>query len=693
MKKILSITLVLIMLFSLTSVIAACVYPVEPPPNGGDDNPPTVKLQALGKPFVTVDDNGVASWGAVKNAVKYAYKINNGQEQETTALTVQLAENDTICVKAIGDGTTYGESVYSATVTYVKSVDPNPGPGPDDPDNPVLTKLSTPFVLLDASGVATWGAVKNAVKYVYKINNGEEQETTVCSVALSDGDSLIVKAVGDGVTYGEGAYCNPIVYSKPIEIDGWFVLESKTIEGFDVTSNYVCNTLKLNQGEAVWREVDISGASETIGTYEFSENSNTLRVVMGSTTYAFTVSGKGTTITFDGTVNRKSLHYVFNKNDEYSPSEDTGMVEFTQELFGDDITKNFYNYCPTIMMEGARTMHIWYCSNKVDYNVTDYVAYRKGTLHDDGKWTFTDKQFVLEPTAGTWDARHVCDPSVVKGVFNYNGEAYSYMMAYLGCTTSDNTKNEVGVAFAKKPEGPYVKAADINPICDFYDDFNLSRTGDNSSNIQNTAWGYGQPSLVSVDKAGKVLFFFTNGNKSGTGCTVRLLDMSNANNPAVLNEANLLPNGITNAGGGTDCINNADFAYDDELARLYCIKEDFPYTSSSDTNWITSANVIFYLQLDKNADDVFAPLFDPASTRVWTKVGVVSEGLTGYKRNHNCGIVTDEYGHLMSSAQLPIVYTMSDLASEHPGWTTPWGTGQWPALHTYRLHGVVFNMI
>lgn len=689
MKKTISIILILVLCFSFVSILTACNNtPVTPPPDdGGNDDPP--KLKALAKPFVSVDENGIASWNTVQNAVKYIYKINNGTEMTTKTTAVQLNENDTICVKAVGDGKTYGESVYSAVATYIKTtVDPDPKP--DDPDpTPVLKKLSTPFVLLDEQGVATWGEVSNAVKYVIKINNGEETDNTARRVQLADGDSLIVKAVGDGETYGESAYCSPVVYTKPIEVDGWYVLNEKTIEGIDVTNNYVCNTIKLERGEAVWREVDINGARENIGTYEFSANSNTLRIVIGSTTYVFNVGKKGAEITFDGTVNRKSIRCVFDKNNEYAPSADIGTVEFSQELFGDDITKNFYNYCPTVMMEGRRTMHIWYCSNQISGNVTDYVAYRKGTLHDDGKWTFTDKAFVLGPgEAGSWDGRHVCDPSVVKGVFRYNGETYNYMMAYLGCMTSDNTKNEVGIAFAKNPQGPYVKVDEVNPICNFYEDYGLSRT-ESSSDNQYRAWGYGQPSLVSVDKAGKVLFFFTNGNANGTGCTAMYLDMSDVNNIRQISKMNILSNGITNANSASDCINNADFAYDPELGRLYCIKEDFPYTGS-ETNWITSSNTIFYLQLDKNSDNVFAPLFDPSSTRTWVKVGALTESLTGYKRNHNCGIVTDEYGWLLSGAQLPVVYTMSDLASEHSGWG---GGGQWPALHTYRLHGIVFDLI
>ena len=71
-------------------------------------------------------------------------------------------------------------------------------------------------------------------------------------------------------------------------------------------------------------------------------------------------------------------------------------VSFTEELFGEDKNENFYNYCPSVIMEGE-TMHVWYCSNQVSGNVTDYVGYRRGTLNASGKWEFTEKQLVLGP--------------------------------------------------------------------------------------------------------------------------------------------------------------------------------------------------------------------------------------------------------------------------------------------------------
>lgn len=77
---------------------------------------------------------------------------------------------------------------------------------------------------------------------------------------------------------------------------------------------------------------------------------------------------------------------------------------------------------------------------------------------------------------------------MIKGEFTYQEEKYSYLMAYLGCVTSDNTKNEVGLAVAKAPEGPFIKI-ESNPICHY-------ELNDNKG----FQWGYGQPSMVSMDK-------------------------------------------------------------------------------------------------------------------------------------------------------------------------------------------------
>lgn len=69
--------------------------------------------------------------------------------------------------------------------------------------------------------------------------------------------------------------------------------------------------------------------------------------------------------------------------------------------------------------------------------------------------------------------------------------------------------------------------------------------------------------------------------------------------------------------------------------------------------------------------------------------GKLNEGMTGFKRNHNCGILTDPYGQLTDSTRLAVLYTMSMTPDDFPEWNKG---GQWPALHTYRIHGVMMDI-
>ncbi|MGM9608995.1 MAG: 5'-nucleotidase C-terminal domain-containing protein [Eubacteriales bacterium] len=73
-------------------------------------------------------------------------------------------------------------------------------------------KLATPQVTITASGIATWNAVEHAVGYVYLIGDEAEQETTARSVTLNAGESIRVKAKGDG-NYLDSDYSAAVTYS------------------------------------------------------------------------------------------------------------------------------------------------------------------------------------------------------------------------------------------------------------------------------------------------------------------------------------------------------------------------------------------------------------------------------------------------------------------------------------------------
>ncbi len=324
----------------------------------------------------------------------------------------------------------------------------------------------------------------------------------------------------------------------------------------------------------------------------------------------------------------------------------------------------FYNYCPSIMEESDGTRHIYYCTNKVAGNVTDYIGYRKGTLQSNGTYSYSNETIVLAPTADTWDARHTCDPSVIKGSFTYSSHNYSYLMAYLGCITNDNSMNEVGIAVSDAPAGPWVKVDSLNPFEHF--------TG--TSGYDGWEWGYGQPSLISIDKAGKILFTFTAGERSGTHIYVEKWDFSNLNSPVQLAARKQVGfTGLKNVNGTADnVLNNVDFAYDEATGRIYGIRDNHPNATLYPD--VALESQLIYVEEHASDKSIGGNLFKYANFQILKNIGYSDSGLA---RNHNCGLVRDEYGHLNNPSEIEVIITDGEENS---------GNDWWTALATYRLY-------
>lgn len=497
-------------------------------------------------------------------------------------------------------------------------------------------------------------------------NSNITSDSNICDIHMDDDNNDICDI------------CQTILLTYDYSADGTYVLNQMSISNIPVEDTYYSNYITLLDGNAKWYKTTITGKKIDEATYLKEENKITITI--GAVPYEFNYDEVNKTLSYDGTMNRKKVKIKLTKVDNFVEDNSKGTVSFDGELFGDDINQNFYNYCPSILIENNNTMHIWYCSNEKSGNVTDYVAYRKGTLYGDGKWTFSDKKLVLSPGSdGEWDARHVCDPSVVKGQFKYENTQYNYLMSYLGCYTSNVTCNEVGIAVAKNPEGPWVKVKNINPIANYYNSsMDFGSDG-------NKYWGYGQPSLINVDKKGTILLFYTKGVKSGTFTYAEKWDLSDMSNPIKLNERKLDDNGEIKV------FNNADFAYDPVSKRIYTIKEDHGtgnqwYPNNGGVDWISGSNTVYYTSMNTSDEQPGDSLFKNHS---WSKVATINKELTGFDRVHNSGIVTDEYGWIIDYSNIPVVYTMSKLKTDFPNWELG---GQWPALHTYRLHGYNISM-
>lgn len=313
-----------------------------------------------------------------------------------------------------------------------------------------------------------------------------------------------------------------------------------------------------------------------------------------------------------------------------------------------------YNYCPSVIELEDGTRYVYYCTNTEAFEVIDHVGCRKAVLSD-CYYSYEDEQIVLMPTADTWDAQHTCDPSVIAGEFSYQGETYSYLMAYLGCVTTNNQENELGLAVAKSPEGPFIKVG-TEPLIHFSKD-------DPDSPV--FEWGVGQPSLVNMDKKGRVMIFYTRGDKDGTRIIAEEWDLSDLDSPIQMSSTKLSAAGLENLNGSTDYMNNADFAYDPVRNRFYAVSDTHPNPTTT-PNFISSNFRVTYFEGT-----------DFANVE-WKTVEVPGEEETGFPRNHNCGLVRDMYGHLLSDYQLSVYYTMSEQNDDY--------------LWTYRIYEYVMNI-
>lgn len=176
----------LLMALSLILTICMC-FAFAGCDSCSDDEAPA----KLSTPVVTIDDNGVATWLEVENASGYAYVIDDKPEVSTTQLSVNLADGQSVKVKAKGDGANYSDSDFSEIKTYNA-----PAKQPK--------KLASPEVTIAGDGTVTIGAVEHASKIVYVIGDGAETEYDASNKpVLTDGQTIKVTAKGDGTNYSD----------------------------------------------------------------------------------------------------------------------------------------------------------------------------------------------------------------------------------------------------------------------------------------------------------------------------------------------------------------------------------------------------------------------------------------------------------------------------------------------------------
>lgn len=334
----------------------------------------------------------------------------------------------------------------------------------------------------------------------------------------------------------------------------------------------------------------------------------------------------------------------------------------------------YYRYCPaTVVEDGVR--HVFYCRNRSSNRVVDAIYHAVQAA--DG--TLSGEAEVLAPADSTgtaWDSYHVCDPSVVSGAFVHNGHAYRYLMAYLGVKgrpgdgSSDGARsinNKVGLAVSDSLSGGWVRMGAAPVVETEHPDW----------------WGVGQPSLVSLDGAGRVALFYAGDYEtrmleldfSGAAATTASLATRKGGDGTFVGKT-----GVSDLARTTTAmtITNGDFAYDAAQGYLYLVAD----TPDAAGGWYDAGGQNLYITKAVTVYRAYMPALDATmvAAATWEEVARMQPAdldastYATAARCHNAGFVRTASGALAE----PVVN--ASVANVVPG-----------ALYTYRFQPVAFE--
>jgi hypothetical protein len=319
----------------------------------------------------------------------------------------------------------------------------------------------------------------------------------------------------------------------------------------------------------------------------------------------------------------------------------------------------YYTYAPSILQEGS-TRFVFYCGNRVSNVIHDNVFLSVG-IQRNGRYSYSKPRVVLGPRPGTFYAFHTCEPSVIQGSYRYAGVAYSLAMFFTAESTATNSTNQIGVAFANAPSGPWI--VDPFPIVKTSDDFGKNNfPNDCPTDAQGqTLYCLGEPATVSLGGGKVLLTHMGNAGSPGSndapseGLTYDILTLSNVPGNAPCNNC-------------FSKLSNGKYVAAVPTSGLGEVPQDAAIALTPDSRTI----VLSYDSGPRDSNPSGPPVtpYLPVATMplqgflngmgTWTIRGYVGQCLSGYTYNHNSGFVTDPTGRTISGMPLTIYYAIAD---------------------------------
>ena len=323
-----------------------------------------------------------------------------------------------------------------------------------------------------------------------------------------------------------------------------------------------------------------------------------------------------------------------------TPPEPTPTITISKPEFVFGFTgESKYSYCPSALKQEDGSVHLFFCGNPENQIMVDNIFHIK--INPDGSQTAPKS--VLQPgIAGTWDDHHTCDPSVIEGSFSWNNVTYKYAMFFLS-NMYGVYYNEIGVAFSNSLDADsWVKYPKQIVRKTWSDD------GDQEIGGGGKSWGVGQPSVISLDKKGKVLLTYTIGDIGGTRIAWAEADFSNMDSYTISTPMTIVQSGllaIDNQSRDYTC--NSEFAINQDADKIVMIRPVQPMPNDYPA-YLNSALEIDYMNLSDFMNQ----------SGSWTPIYRITPDDTGYPRNHNATLLRDNFGHLQDWEEPAFYFTV-----------------------------------
>lgn len=282
-----------------------------------------------------------------------------------------------------------------------------------------------------------------------------------------------------------------------------------------------------------------------------------------------------------------------------------------------------------------------YTTNSMSGEEENVIAISEGTYDSTNGYAYSAEHVIIQGSESGWD-QYLGSASIVKGVFVYESTTYSYLIAYSGTTSISDKSYSIGFAVTNDPLGTWIKVGSA-PVVEY-----------DSTIYGSTYTGFYAPSLVNMNEEGIIRLFYTWGDAYGHFTYFVDIDASDLSAMDISGYAMVPNNGNLSSGEDVVMVPNGDFAYDETNEVFFMVKDYSPSAS-------LAPKVAMRIEL-ASIDE--SELYIAPNPNGWTSLRVYDFEDTpdyAYERVYSGTIVSNAYGHILSSSNIEIVYNVSDL--------------------------------